>query len=828
MPRRRINLNRDWRFARGDHPEAREAAFDDARWQRLGLPHAFDLPYFRTPEFYVGVGWYRRTLAVPAEWEGRRLLLEFDGAFQVAEAFVNGRSVGGHAGGYTSFVVDVTDAVQTGENVLAVRVDNHWSPRLAPRAGEHHFSGGLYRDVHLLVLDPLHLAWRGIEITTPEVSRERAVVCVRTSVGNASPTPRAFTLETEILGPDGDSVATLQTALQAGAGETATVEQRTGALPDPRLWHPDHPHLYRARTRLREQGNILDEIETPFGIRWFEWTADRGFFLNGEHFYIRGANAHQDHAGWGIAITQAAMRRDVRLLKDAGFNFVRGAHYPHHPAFARACDEIGLLFWSENCFWGKGGFGPEGYWNASAYPTHAEDFAPFEESCRTTLGEMIRDNRNSPSIVVWSMTNEAFFTYHIEKARALISDLVRLSHELDPTRPAAVGGAQRGDVDTLGDVAGYNGDGAILFLDPGVPSMVSEYGAFSKPYDAYEPFFADMQTERLPWRSGEAIWCGFDYGTIAGKQGLKGILDHYRLPKMSWHWYRKRLLGIEPPEWPKPGVPAALQLTADKTTIRGTDATDDAQIIVTVHDASGRQVDAAPTVTLLIESGPGEFPTGRSITFDASTDVLIVAGRAAMALRSYHGGTTILRASSPGLSDATIEIETLGEPRWIEGKTPPVEDRPYVPPEPSPTALASLRQAVNVARDRPSRASSARPDHPARLGNDGNLESAWLAAPDDASPWYLVDLEGFYQIATGRTVLADAGNTRYFVEISSDAKSWTLAVDRRETVNESATRNDIYDPGTVARYLRLRFTHVPEGVRPGIAEMEIFGILSVR
>jgi len=213
---------------------------------------------------------------------------------------------------------------------------------------------------------------------------------------------------------------------------------------------------------------------------------------------------------------------------------VRGAHYPHHPAFADACDRLGLLFWSENAFWGKGGFGPEGYWNASAYPVNDADFEPFEQSCKDQLREMICINRTHPSILCWSMTNEAFFTYNLERAKSLMSELVKLSRELDPTRPAAIGGAQRGEVDRIGDVAGYNGDGARLFLNPGVPNMVSEYGAISKPHDAFEPFFGELQPEEFSWRGGQAIWAAFDYGSIAGKQGLKGIVNHQRVPKRSW------------------------------------------------------------------------------------------------------------------------------------------------------------------------------------------------------------------------------------------------------------------------------------------------------
>src|SRR5439155_8749900 len=141
-----------------------------------------------------------------------------------------------------------------------------------------------------------------------------------------------------------------------GAGETVEFDQTSEPIDSPMLWHPDHPNLYTVETRVFNATKTVDEMRTSFGFRWFEWTADGGFFLNGEHLYLRGANVHQDHAGWGIAVTRAGCERDVRLMKEAGFNFIRGAHYPHHPAFADACDRLGMLFWSENCFWGKGGF----------------------------------------------------------------------------------------------------------------------------------------------------------------------------------------------------------------------------------------------------------------------------------------------------------------------------------------------------------------------------------------------------------------------------------------------------------------------------------------
>jgi beta-galactosidase len=733
-----------------------------------------------------------------------------------------------HLGGYTGFCLDITDAAQPGENLLAVRVDNNWNPQLAPRAGEHIFSGGLYRDVYLVVTEQLHVTWCGIFVTTPHVSAESAVVNVRTEIRNDGPAGRTCTLKTHIIDPDGRPILMMESTRRIPVRKTIDFSQTSNRIANPCLWHPDHPHLYTVRTEVHGDEGLVDEVEVPLGFRWFEWTADRGFFLNGEHLYLRGANAHQDHAGWGIAITQAACRRDVRLIKEAGFNFIRGAHYPHHPAFAEACDRLGVLFWSENCFWGKGGFGPEGYWNASAYPVHPEDFEPFEHSCRQALREMIRINRNHPSIIAWSMTNEAFFTYNLDRARALIGDLARLSRELDPARPVAIGGAQRGDVDKLGDIAGYNGDGARLFINPGVPNMVSEYGAISKPHEAYDPFWGDLQEEPYAWRSGQAIWCGFDYGSIVGRQGLKGILDHARLPKRSWYWYRNEYCRIPPPEWLENGEPAKLQLTADKTTIQGTDATDDCQIIVTVLDANGRHISNCPPVTLTVESGPGEFPTGPCITFDPQSDIQIIRGQAAIAFRSYHGGTSAIRATSPGLVDATIVITTVGEPRFIHGQTPPARSRPYSPPPLSQAAKDAMKNIVNVALNRPSRASSEAEDHPARLANDGASGTTWMPDDRSANAWWQVDLEGYYQISGSRLVFQSPGSFRYTIELSDDGSSWTMAVDRRQTERTDALRHDIYAPGSVGRYVRVTLTGIPDGHRPHLSEVEVHGVLSLR
>jgi hypothetical protein len=824
--RQRILWNRDWFFQLGDVQGAQDAAFDDARWEPIHLPHSFSLPYFRSARFYLGYGWYRKHFEVKREWLAKKIFLEFDAAFQDAEVFVNGRRVGAHQGGYTGFSIDIGDAAVEGANVVAVRLNNNWNAQIAPRAGEHEFCGGIYRDVYLTVTNPLHVAWYGTQVTTPRISAESAVVEVKTEIRNDGRAAQRFTLVTTVVDAGGQVTARMRTAGEIAAGATSTMDQSSEPVPHPQLWSPDHPYLYRVYTELLEGGKALDGVESPLGLRWFRWTAEEGFFLNGRHLYLHGANVHQDHAGWGIATTEAAAYRDVKLIKDAGFNFIRGSHYPHSPAFSEACDRLGIILWSENVFWGKGGFGKDGFWSASAYPVRPEDFEPFEQSVKQQLREMIRIHFNHPSIAIWSMTNEAFFTENVDRAKDLVRSLVALSHTLDPTRPAAVGGAQRKGFDRLGDVAGYNGDGSWLYLDPGITNMVSEYGALGKgvPGD-YAPYFADLATQpEFTWRSGQAIWSGFDYGTIAGKQGFKGIIDYFRLPKRSWYWYRNEYRHIPPPEWPQPGTPAKLKLTADKTVIRGTEGTDDCQLIVTVEDAAGRRISNSPPVTLHVESGPGEFPTGSSITFASDSEIMIVEGQAAIEFRSYYGGRTVIRASSPGLEDDAIAIITEGTPAYVPGKTPAAPERPYTASNRS-TFRPTVESVADVARDRPTRSSSAAAEHPARAANDSDPATHWRAAAGDNQPWWQVDLEGFYLVYSTKLSFAAALPRGYRIEISKDGEHWSTAVDHGAPGSAEKQRADNLPAGSVMRYLKVTFPAGTSADAAALSEVSLYGLL---
>jgi len=818
------NINRDWQFTfSSETDDFSDKSTETADWERVGLPHTFSLPYFRSESFYEGYGWYKKTLNINDEWIGKRINLEFDGVFQVAEIFLNGKKVGQHRGGYTGFELDITDAAKAGENQLAIRVNNLWDAKLAPRAGEHVFSGGIYRDVYLSVTDPLHVTWNGTFVTTPDVSKEKAKVNVKTEINNQSEVMKDITLKSVIVDAKGKEIAIIKTAKTIKAGETLICDQTSDELTNPKLWSPDAPNLYRVLTSIYESDVLLDTYETSFGFRWMKWTADKGFFLNGEHLYLEGVNVHQDHAGWGDAVTKAGVYRDLKLMKDAGFNFIRGSHYPHHPYFTEVCDQLGLLFIPENCVWGIGGFKEDGYWNSSTYPVHAEDMEAYNESAANTLQELILINRNSPSVIAWSMSNEPFFSaMSVDKEmKQLLTDMVNLSHQIDPTRLAMIGGAQRRDVDVLGDIAGYNGDGATLFRNPGIPNMVSEYGSCvtDRPGD-YTPCWSHVTDGEKPeWRSGHAIWCGFDHGSIAGNMGEMGIVDFARIPKRSWYWYRNYFRGIEPPVWPVAGTPKSLKLFADKTTIAGTDATDDAHINVKVIGENGQHITNSPDVTLTVVSGPGEFPTGRSITFKETTynDIQILDGHAAIEFRSYEGGVSIIEATSEGLEPARIEITTTGQPEYEEGVTLLVKDRAYIDYRLTKAIVAGT--PVKVSDARPSRTNATGESLPS-LANDGHKWTKWQPELENETIWWELDMENFYQVDRVEFTFAQADGVKLILETSFNQKDWIeVASGKYKKDGNTETVFKISDK-TEVRFLRVRFqTNKPLVV----GEIEVFG-----
>ncbi len=523
-PRQQINFNREWKFksqsvtddTAPDFGGAIDPAFDDSEWTNVGLPHSFSIPYNMETNFFVGYGMYRKTFDVPQEWldGGKRISIEFEGAFIETEVFVNGEAVGTHNGGYTGFTFDITDNLHAGENVIAVRVNNKWNPEQNPRTGDHHFSGGIYRDVYLNITDGVHVAWYGTAVTTPalnnpgfdeknedgtlyhdyenideesytpaeeireNIAQKRSDVRVQTEVQNDSDTARTIVVKQEVVDRSDNtlvaSFASEPTVVEANS--TAVVDTKSDYIQNIKLWSPEEPNLYRVYTTIYDgEGNPIDLFESPLGFRWAQFLND-AFYLNGEKTVLFGANVHQDHAGWADAVTNEGFYRDVQMVKDApGHELHPRLALPARPGLLGRLRRAGHDVLVRSGLLGAGGSShPEDRitytaadWVGSTYPQYAEDEEAFNQSCLQGLEEMIRIHRNHPSIIIWSMGNEVFFGGSKDDTKkALVNEMRNLTHLLDPTRKAAMGGVQRNGRRLSGyrDVAGYNGDGGSAEL----------------------------------------------------------------------------------------------------------------------------------------------------------------------------------------------------------------------------------------------------------------------------------------------------------------------------------------------------------------------------
>ena len=741
-------LNNNWKFTYGDKVGASPDEIN--RWQDIGLPHSFGIPYFMEKEFYLGYGTYSKWFELSKEDCKKRILLKFFGAFQKAVVVLNGKQIGEHPGGYTPFLVELTGNIRPGQNHLIVCVDNLWDATLAPRGGEHQFNGGIYRDMQLILTAYDYIEEDGVFVQTTQLKKEKdswhAELKIGTQVHASEKSDLSefdsMMLETCIC--EGKEVlARSVEPLVMGNSEICQSISLTGITP----WSPDTPKLYIVVSRVLCNGIECDCVRTSVGIRTVRFDKDEGFFLNGEHFSILGANVHQDHAGWADAVTRSGIRRDIQMIKECGMNTIRGSHYPHHPYFAQVCDEKGILFWSEMCFWGTGGDKQEGYWTASAYPPNESDQTAFEKSCLDQLEEMICTQRNHPSIICWSMCNEVFFTDAPvkDKAKELIRKMVERSHELDPSRPAAVGGAQRDGFDVLGDLAGYNGDGAALYHDPGFPSLVSEYGSSIETRPGkFEPRFTDGTEIDYPWRSGKILWCGFHHGSIFDGMGSMGMIDYYRLPLACWYWYREHLAGKSAPKPKKEGTPFQIRLSSDVNRFRA-NGQEDAWICAELLDQEGNPISNEIELTFTVEKGDGIFPTGKTITFSPEKKNML-DGLAAIEFRSWYGGENVICATADGVKSAKICIFADGEPKPKNTVLNPMLPPPYTVGEPKP------KERYDEAKRHPVFADSFEIGHEPYFVT-AEEEGSWMPKMSDSSKhlseqmhWVMVDLEGVRRI----------------------------------------------------------------------------------
>ena len=549
-------FEKGWKFTREDNADFAKPGFNDAKWQNVTVPHDWAIygPFSinndkqemaitqdgqteamehagRTGGLpFVGTGWYRLNFDAPSFEKGKKATLIFDGAMSHARVYINGQEAGYWPYGYNSFYVDATPYLKPGEkNELAVRLENEReSSRWYPGAG-------LYRNVHLVVTEDVHIPTWGTVITTPVVEDGFARVNVKTdlvmpegkNVGN-------YRIVTEILNPEGKRISSDD---RPGDKLDGNFFNQNFVVYRPSLWSPENPALYTAVSKVYDGETLKDEYTTRFGIRTLEIIPDKGFFLNGKLTKFKGVCNHHDLGPLGGAVNDAAIRRQIRILKDMGCNAIRTSHNMPAPELVEACDEMGMMLMPESFDEWKSAKMANGYHKI------------FDEWVEKDLVNLIRHYRNNPSVVMWCIGNEVPDQWNGNNGPKLSRMLQDICHREDPTRPVTQGmdapdAVVNNNMAATMDIAGFNYRPhkypenykklpQQIVLGSETASTVSSRGVYKFPvtrqamkkYDDHQSSSYDVEHcgwsnlpeddwiwhDDKPWAIGEFVWTGFDY-----------------------------------------------------------------------------------------------------------------------------------------------------------------------------------------------------------------------------------------------------------------------------------------------------------------------------
>jgi beta-galactosidase len=547
---------------------------DDANWRKLDVPHDWgiegpfrmDLQSTSGKLPWAGIGWYRKHFTVSQNDKGRCFYVDFDGAMSHAKVWLNGKYLGEWPYGYASFRLEMTPHIKfDGENVLAVRLDN------PPNSSRWYPGSGIYRNVWLVKTDSVHVAHWGVFVTTPNVSKEKSTIQIKTEIENQSSEPSDITITSYISELGKKDVVASMTLVKVSipAGSTHSCKMDID-LPYPKLWDVENPNLYCVKTSLQQKNRIIETTETEIGIREARFTPDSGFILNGRRVRIQGVCNHHDFGLLGTALNEKALERQIRILKEMGCNAIRTSHNPPAPELLNLCDRMGILVLDEafDC-WKKGKM-PNDY---------STLFAKWHEK---DIRALVKRDRNHPCIVAWSSGNEVWEQNDVKLSQYLRN--IFLSE--DSTRPVTVG--------CNGEDSGFNGFQNSLdvfgfnykpyryaqfketsplkpFMGTETASCVSTNGDYFFPvsddkskgffnnqvssYDLYAPPWAyapDVEFEaqdRNPSIAGEFVWTGFDYlgeptpfgdDTLPSRSSYFGIVDLCGFKKDRFYIYQAR------------------------------------------------------------------------------------------------------------------------------------------------------------------------------------------------------------------------------------------------------------------------------------------------
>ena len=539
----------------------------------------------------AGKGWYRKTFNLPQEIQGKRLFIEFDGVYMNSDVWINGIHLGNRPYGYSSFQYELTPHLKFGDekNILAVRVN------VKQPCSRWYSGAGIYRNVRLTVTDPIHIAHWGTYVSTPEVSEKEATVRIETKIRNQSDSAREVTLETVIADESGHESARSR-SLQKVEADSIRIFEQIVKIPRPKLWSLENPTLYHVESEVHVNGRITDVSDIFFGIRVFEFTTDKGFFLNGRHVDIKGVCLHHDLGCLGAAVNKRAIERQLEIMKRMGCNAVRTSHNPPAPEMLDLCDRMGFLVMDEafdewirsKTMFGYGRF--------------------FDEWSERDLTDMIHRDRNHPSIILWSIGNE-IPEQNNANAYEMSKRLVELCRREDLTRPVTSGCNTPEAADKSGfskplDVFGINYSmpfyqtfrGKAKLVASETASAVSTRGEYNliqegdtlkiekelnnqcTSYDTATPSWGNTAESTLkavksaPWLAGQFVWTGFDYigepspfswPSVSSYFGIVDLCgfhkDRYYLYQSQWtdkpmihilpHWNWQGFEGQDIPVW---------------------------------------------------------------------------------------------------------------------------------------------------------------------------------------------------------------------------------------------------------------------------------------
>jgi beta-galactosidase len=555
-----------------------DANWIDSNWQAISIPHNWGWENAQQgKDFYRGPGWYRRELDIAPE-SGKRYFLQFEAASLVADAYLNGKLLGEHRGGFGAFCFEITTNLSAGgTNLLAVRVSNQREPDIAPLSGDFSVYGGLYRPVHLIEtaaenFTPADHGSPGVAWLQTKVTQQEAVIDVTAQISNGTRRNQSQTLVATVLDAKGNPVASREEKITLAPNVTAPYFLRV-TVPQPHLWNGrKDPYLYRAVVELRTTNGIVDSIEQPLGLRFYSVDSEKGFFLNDRSYPLHGVNKHQDRWNKGWAVSEADLDEDISLIKEIGATVIRCAHYQHSDYFYNLCDQAGILVWAE-------------------IPQVNEINSPpeFEETSRNQLIDLIRQNVNHPSIFAWSLFNE--LRAGKPDPQRELQDLKIVANGEDPTRPA-IAATCTGDLPEMNkipDLLGWNiypgwysgwgtkddfgvsldkhrtdsRQGGICISEYGAGANVGQHEQNPKQPRAdgqwhpeewqslvHETAWAAMKERPFVW--GTFVWCMFDFavssrheGGIPGRND-KGLVTYDRKIKKDAFYFYKANWSDEP------------------------------------------------------------------------------------------------------------------------------------------------------------------------------------------------------------------------------------------------------------------------------------------